>query len=535
MVDIQPQTPVANTTLHGDIGTDNITLNVPLQVGSQADRLTNKLRSPPSVGEPAEKRIRLEYVEGINSSEPQSDIPGQPTLFFKFGPYVPIVRDEDRLVLDPKGIVYSNKSGVSGKRNSSEVLCVLPDDAIVEAPSLVTPLLLKKKTVWPNEKTEINSDESSKLPETGRHKSPDSDDIQIVKEVSKDSAQDNVNSAETSNSGGDKAAKFKPVEEYIKATTVSSLTANKTSNTKSPVLIIDDYYNTSAGKLLFGIGLSRVTEFTLERDVIKLVKKIRRSSTGCPEMIEKLESLREQLSQARASNNVYTAEQKFSCHCCPFKSDSEVVLLNHLEKPHRLQTKKYSCNWCDFKASDPGQVVIHSLIEHKQRCRSEKPPVLHSCVYCPYETNSKRKLVTHHARCEHSFPHNSFLGPEDYGERDYPAITSKFITQADIRCYEQTLGSLRLATYNPYQLKVPIDQNNHRSLLVVPKQNGRNREANSKTKQKQNSPLGQMGNLGASFLPNNLALNPLRSDTVLLGGIQSPSSSSKGNTAQGRY
>lgn len=533
MVDVQPQTAILSDNISsGDISPQDIT-----NIRPREDRSTNKGRSPPppSSSGPAEKRIRLETIE-INSdeeSEPREPVPSLAATFknysdFRHGPFVPIIRDDDRLVLDSRGILDSFTINKNVKSIAPEYLCVLPDDSIVEAPSLVTPLLLKKKTIWPRLEGEKKPEA---VPEQTKEIA-DSDDIQVLKVVDKCQIDGQPN-------GGlpptEPICKTKDVEEYIKSATIASLTNNKSGNTKSSVLTIDDYYSSSAGKLLLGLGLSRVNQFILEQDVSRTTRKIRRATSDCPEMIEKLESLRERLSQARASNSVYHLEHKLKCPCCSFKSDLMIVLDEHLEKPHRVSSKKYTCNWCDFRAYDSNQVVIHSLVEHKKRSKSEKPPVLHSCIFCPFETNSKGKLATHQNRCEQTFPHDSFLGPADYKDEEYPGVTSKFITQSDIRCYDQTLKSLRLAAYNPYHLKAPFGQSHsaYRSLLVVPRNNNGTQDGEDGSingLRQESTPLLQVGNISSNEMPPNVALNPLRTNAVLLGSSHSASK----NTLQGK-
>lgn len=116
--------------------------------------------------------------------------------------------------------------------------------------------------------------------------------------------------------------------------------------------------------------------------------------------------------------------------------------------------REYLCNWCEYRVKDCNSIVFHNLVEHKKRCRIEKPLALHLCRFCPYECKSKRKLETHLSRCAQFFPQSIIQGPQEHGENDYPAITSKMITQEDIKTYEETLKAIRLAAYNPHQIKI---------------------------------------------------------------------------------
>lgn len=276
-----------------------------------------------------------------------------------------------------------------------------PDDAIVETPSLVTPLLLKK--------------------------------------------------AQQSSSKNLKA------NDYIKSTTVASLTnANKT------ILAIEDYYKSSVGELLMDIGLSRVKEHTL-----KLWKD---------------------------PDQIYRPERRFRCRLCPFKTEFLTVLEGHLEAPHMNLKKEYLCNWCDYKIKDANKIVFHTYIEHKKRSRIEKPLSNHNCCYCSFETKSKRKMNSHILRCQQFFPHSVLQGPQEFGEFDYPAITSKFITRDDIKTYDKTLENLRLAAYNPHQLKVSGATNIYQPILIIPRKSQSSFQNKTRVLQHPKLPLSSFAN-----------------------------------------
>lgn len=290
---------------------------------------------------------------------------------------------------------------------------VLPDDAILDAPSLVTPLLLKKASKW--------------IPD-----STDRDSLRINR---------------------------KSVDQYIKLTTIASLTHTKT-NTLSQILCLDDYYASSAGELLFAIGLSRVREYTLQSDVKKLSRTISKGGDGVPELEARLDSTEKELSQTQSTNKAYKSDEILRCSQCPFKTESSIVMSGHYEVPH-FEKRMHQCNWCCFSCKEPNLIIYHNLIEHKRRVRIEREQSTHCCRFCQFECKGKRKLVSHLNKCERLFPHHNFLSPGDYGQYDYPAVTSKLITQEDVSAYEQALKTLRLAAYNPHQLKISTGSQKH--------------------------------------------------------------------------
>lgn len=452
-MDSATATPIAAEVINIDTNLDSNTSDAAANESTcneeDHDRPIKKQKthhlSAPNITSPPDSLINSSSVTIIAPKEP----------LFRFQPYVPILRpsDSQQIIIDAEGIVNyywkTNPSALSSRLIGE----ILPDDTIVEAPSLVTPLLLKKKTTWPpreadktQEQTE-NVSESGVSPDKERTASQGSDDVQIVKIVNKHE------------SAPIEDARYKPVGDYVKSTVVASLT-NAKFNVNKPILAIKDYYRSSVGELLLGIGFSRVKEFTIEDSVKRLTSKIRKGNT---QLIPELESLRTELVHVKKSNSPYNFENTLECPHCQFKTDSSIVLEAHLEVPHKDQRRDYVCNWCRYRTKDVSQITLHNYVTHKKRCRIEKPLALHCCRYCPFECKSKRKFTSHIVKCEQSFQKDIVQGPQEYGECDYPAITSKFISQEDVKAYESTLKALRLAAYNPHQIKVSGSQNHGQS------------------------------------------------------------------------
>uniref|UniRef100_A0A6G1SNQ4 MOG interacting and ectopic P-granules protein 1 n=1 Tax=Aceria tosichella TaxID=561515 RepID=A0A6G1SNQ4_9ACAR len=375
---------------------------------------------------------------------------------FLFGPYVPIVKTDDKIIVDTSGVVddfhkFTQRDPIKNRLVGE----ILPDDSILEVPSLVTPLLLKKHTIWPPKQDSDAKD--------GDAKGDESDDVEIVKIVSRSGREDIVTHIET---------RYRRPEDYIKDTVINSLTNSSRSNKKrdnqqATILAIDDYYGSSPNQLLFSVGLSLVTEFTMEERFRKLNHRMRKGEEG---LIAEFDSLRAGLARTKNSNRPYKLEKPLQCHNCFFRTPFTIVLDHHLETPHRNASKFYMCNWCSFKTKDSTQILYHNHVVHqKYRCQFEKPIQVHCCRYCPFETNSKRKYTSHITKCERSFQGDINLAPEE--PVDFPAITSKCITQSDIRTYESTLKALRLNAYNPHQIKVSSASRGMEGLpiLLIPK------------------------------------------------------------------
>lgn len=326
-----------------------------------------------------------------------------------FGPFVPMIKTETGIILDIDGVVsdFTYTEPIS-KRLAGEIM---PDDSVLTVPSFVTSFILKKRNTYegPN-------------PET----------------------------------------RYRPSGDFVKEAVINNLT-----HRQNTVLAVDGYYESSGGQLLLSLGLSLVSEFNLEKGIRKIAHRMRK---GEPDLMSQFDSVKEDLTKARKINEPYKLKANQVCSHCPFRSPFAIVLQQHLEVPHRIKSKFYTCNWCDFRSRDSSQIVCHNYVAHqKYRCKIDKPIQLHWCRYCPFETNSKRKYTSHIGRCEVTFRLDSNLKPDQ--PDDYPGITSKCVTSDDIKTYEATLKSLRLAAYNPHQIKVSsvAGGKNGLPILLIPK------------------------------------------------------------------
>lgn len=310
---------------------------------------------------------------------------------------------------------------------------LLPDDSILETPSLVTPFLLIREPVWQRRSRDV----------VEKNDEEPNDDVEIVKVVDRNGQQDPIAPIDT---------RYRKTESYIKDTVIHSLTNNNKQhlNQQETILAIEDYYKSSASQLLCSIGISLVGEFTMEERFKKLSQKMRKGEGG---LIAEFDSLKASLAQAKANNRPYKLNKHLRCHNCSFWTPFTSVLEHHLEMPHRTASNVFLCNWCEFKTKNSTQILYHNYVVHnKKRCQLEQPLQKHCCAFCPFETNSKRKHTTHVTKCERNFQCWLNMAPEE--SSDYPAVTAKCVTQLDIRTYESTLKGLRLSAYNPHQIKV---------------------------------------------------------------------------------
>lgn len=218
-------------------------------------------------------------------------------------------------------------------------------------------------------------------------------------------------------------------------------------NTKN-MLTISDFYSSSVGKFLVGIGLSRVKQW-YHKDAINKVRKQIRKEGEAEDLMEELKKQQEYLNTCRAANSSYLFPTE-KCEHCEFRTEFKLVLNHHLNYPHTAR-KEFKCNYCSFSTRDSKTIIDHVHMLHEKKCLIEMPSQLYECPICPYESGVKSKAATHIAKCLKYFvPEKLLVNKDDY----FPTITPKPITQEDIKIYEATLQALRFAALNP-QTKVP--------------------------------------------------------------------------------
>ncbi|XP_074603955.1 uncharacterized protein LOC141857360 [Brevipalpus obovatus] len=218
----------------------------------------------------------------------------------------------------------------------------------------------------------------------------------------------------------------------------------ETSTNNYTMLTISDYYKSSVGTLLMGIGLSRSKEW-YHQDAIRQLKRQIRKQGEKEEVVEDLNRQQHYLTECKNANSIFTFKMR-KCYMCDFKTESETAMDGHLSIPHMSNRKEYRCNFCLFFTRDPQIIISHFKDTHKQNCVLEQPPVLYQCSMCPYESSQKAKAATHSAKCMKFFNPDKVQSMAD-PESEYPAITPKPITQEDIKVYEATLIALRAAAH----------------------------------------------------------------------------------------
>lgn len=339
----------------------------------------------------------------------------------------------------PKPQVFAIGEFIPVSKKTWNEIEITATDSILDCPSQVVPLMIKRANVWPpklkDEKEEAEQQKKTAT-STAATTSP-GDDADANSGTGGTGTAAGGNKDEKSVVGGKEDKKEEKIDPAVQK-------ANQ-------MLTIQDYFKSSVGEFIMSIGLSRAKQI-YHKDEIKQIQREIRKEGEDPDLLEDLKREKELYEMTKKANKIFEHEL-VKCPHCEFRTESAIVLEGHLNFPHLTPKREYKCNWCPYLTKDPKAIVFHNQTEHKRQCLIDPPPYLYECPYCHYETQVKQKAQNHINKCVKFFNPDKVCAITD--DADYPAITSKPITQEDIKIYEATLQALRFAALNPNQSKVP--------------------------------------------------------------------------------
>jgi len=365
-------------------------------------------------------------------------------------------------------------------------------DAILECPSQVVPLFIKKPHLFPVK-------EVKKVVEEVKKEETNGDKIKEEKKVEEDKKENDKkenDKKEDDKKEDDKSESTENKDEKTNETNKESDDKNEKQQqqndqlNKLTMLSIDDYYKSSVGSFLMGIGLRRCQE-TYLKESVKQTQKLIKKEGELAEHVEALKAQQEQFEDCKAVNSIYTYKQE-KCEMCDFKTDSDAVMDYHMSIPHISNRKEYKCNFCTFLTRDSRVIAYHFLNDHKKHCNIQLPLNLYNCPTCNYESNQKAKAATHMAKCSQVFQEDKVQQSVD-NEQEYPTITSKLITKEDLDLYDSTIQALKPVVMNPgmqmpcipglprglqQQILIMQQQQFARQKLIKPKPTANNQRAN---------------------------------------------------------
>lgn len=214
---------------------------------------------------------------------------------------------------------------------------------------------------------------------------------------------------------------------------------------------VSDFFSSSAGEFLIGLGLSRALE-VLNKDLIRLKEREMKKTARTQEMVDEHKRLTDAYQQAKSANAPFTFKAKH-CKVCDFKTESNLVLEGHLLTPHFTSRRELQCSFCTFVTRDARQIVFHMEAMHGKMPTMEPPPQFYECPFCPYETNLKTKASAHINRCQKYF--NNTMNQLPSGDFQPPGVTAKPITVEDVKTYEKFFLALGSGSSNSSKTMQP--------------------------------------------------------------------------------
>ena len=158
------------------------------------------------------------------------------------------------------------------------------------------------------------------------------------------------------------------------------------------------YFDNPLGKFFIQIGVNLVQEY-VQTELLRSQKRKRERDGGKGGAVTQfaINSLLKTLELSKENNEPFHLEQK-KCEYCSFKTESSLVMAQHLETPH-MRNYVYRCNFCPLEVRSPHDILFHMEAEHNVRGRLERAPAFHQCPNCPFEDNQKGKLTRHLLSC----------------------------------------------------------------------------------------------------------------------------------------
>jgi hypothetical protein len=304
----------------------------------------------------------------------------------------------------------------------------LTDDTfVVEAPSFIVPYvyekppkeeikafieeikklreeLLEKEAKEKEEKKNAKKEEQKKRREARQKRrddkeedvSDDSEDEEIeVKEDEKDKKKEDSEKDKKEDESKEGETKEEKKEEEVK-------------KPELPKTMTQQYFESTLGKFFGDIGMNLVQEY-VQKDLLASQKR-RAHKDKSVAVLHAISSLSKNLEDSEETNSVFHHDLR-KCRFCSFRTESRVVMANHMETPH-MRNFVYRCNFCEFETKIPQEVLFHMDSIHGVKGKLERAPYYHQCPQCSFEDNGKGKLTRHRMGCDKRFKPEMNLNPD---------------------------------------------------------------------------------------------------------------------------
>ena len=278
----------------------------------------------------------------------------------------------------------------SGVNKAAEVDPNLTDDTyVVEAPSFIVPYVYEKP---PKEEIKLFKESIDKIVEDKKKekekKRAAGEEVSDDEEDKKKKKKEEEGAADSDSADEEEKKEKERKEAEAKAKMEKDKKDNK-----------DNYFGSTLGKYFIDLGMNLVQEF-VQKDLLR--EQQRRSvKDKSVAVIHAIKSLEHNLEESKEKNEGFHFGLR-KCKFCSFRTESRLVLENHMETPH-MRNFIYRCNFCDYETKIPQEVLFHMDSEHGIKGKLERAPYYHQCPQCPFEDNSKGKLTRHKVGCDKRF------------------------------------------------------------------------------------------------------------------------------------
>lgn len=312
--------------------------------------------------------------------------------------------------------------------SSTPLLPTLTDDMfVVEAPSFIVPYVYEKPPLKPLKqfiaqlRKELEEEHNKEKNDVSASQSRSEKDTETVGENSNKAGTEKLANEESSGTSESKTTKTIDQENKVKTeTSETKLGSVEEKNPKDPLAVdsatknVDvekkeektdedkekphSFFDEPTGKFFIDIGMSLVHEY-VQTELLRTQKRRRDREGGRPnsETQFAINSLLKTLESSKENNEPFRMELK-KCEYCSFKTESSLVMAQHLETPH-MRNYVYRCNFCPLEVRSPHDILFHMEATHNVRGRLERAPAFHQCPNCPFEDNQKGKLSRHLLSC----------------------------------------------------------------------------------------------------------------------------------------
>ncbi|XP_067001815.2 uncharacterized protein [Anabrus simplex] len=237
--------------------------------------------------------------------------------------------------------------------------------------------------------------EKERKPETG---DLDQKSVENQSEKKGDSENNKEGSGDSLKTGEDKAESKSSETSTPASSGEKSESKPDSEKDKDKVQKVPTYFDNPLGKFFSQIGVNLVQEY-VQTELLRSQKRKREREGGKGNATTQfaINSLIKNLELSKENNEPFHLEQR-KCEYCSFKTESTLVMAQHLETPH-MRNYVYRCNFCPLEVRSPHDILFHMEAEHNVRGRLERAPAFHQCPNCPFEDNQKGKLTRHLMSC----------------------------------------------------------------------------------------------------------------------------------------